>query len=77
MSSFSKRILTFMTIAVISGCGQTGKLYLPDDGNDLTGVTADNSQSAAGTSTIQATTRAPNKDDLEAALKSQSVPVGN
>lgn len=69
----SPRILILMTIAMISGCGQTGKLYLPDQGNE-----ALNSTGAAATqTTIQATTNAPDKDDLEAELKSQSAPANN
>ena len=71
MSPISKKILTLIAIAFISGCGQTGKLYLPEQEAAALG----NTQTEAGP--IQATTESPNKDDLEAELKSQGTAAGN
>ena len=74
----SPRILILMIIAVISGCGQTGKLYLPvGDKETLNNSGTSAAQTETTPATIQATTNVPDKDDLEAELESQSVPTSN
>ena len=56
------RILPLIAVLLLSACGQTGALYLPE------------SEVKADPNTIQATTAAPDKDQLESELKAQNTP---
>lgn len=66
------RILTLFVLVLISACGQTGKLYLPESQ-----MRADSQQAPETNNEIQAKTKAPNKQQLESELKAQKTDASN
>lgn len=58
------RILTIIAIVLLTACGQTGKLYLPESESAATANAAPNQE-------IQAQSATPDKDKIESELKAQ------